>query len=568
MIEDKIINIGLYVEKLVGWMTANLAFLFDFIKDSGNSTIGGIETFLLALPFYMIIALFVIIAWFNANKGVSIFTLIGFLVIYFMGFWTDTMETLALVLVSTVVALVLAIPLGILVAKSKTSEKIIRPILDLMQTMPAFVYLIPAVLFFSIGKLPGAFATIIFAMPPAVRFTALGIQQVPAELIESARAFGCTPKQMLLKVELPIAKNTIFAGLNQTIMMALSMVVVAGMIAAGGLGERVLEGINNLDIALGFESGLAVVILAIILDRITQGFGKKNAKKTKKQKDFQFIALGLWCLASLLFVVHQKMSENELEKKTISIAYVDGWDEGKAMTMIAKNILESKGYEVKIEKAAVDLILASMANGTTDLFLDTWLPATHGTKIAKFQDKLVQLGKMYDEAKIGLCVPSYVPINSIEELNVNKDKFKDRIVGIEEGAGISEKTKMAIYTYELDLNVMSSSTVAMLSELQREYEAQNWIVFMGWEPHWMFGRWDLKILDDPRGIFGDTEQIYAYSRIKFDEEHHEVAQLIANMHFDADVMARLLADLQESDDYNEAIRTWVAQNSQLIASWN
>ncbi|MFV0290335.1 MAG: ABC transporter permease, partial [Mangrovibacterium sp.] len=325
MIEDKIINIGLYVEKLVGWMTANLAFLFDFIKDSGNSTIGGIETFLLALPFYMIIALFVIIAWFNANKGVSIFTLIGFLVIYFMGFWTDTMETLALVLVSTIVALVLAIPLGILVAKSKTSEKIIRPILDLMQTMPAFVYLIPAVLFFSIGKLPGAFATIIFAMPPAVRFTALGIQQVPAELIESARAFGCTPKQMLLKVELPIAKNTIFAGLNQTIMMALSMVVVAGMIAAGGLGERVLEGINNLDIALGFESGLAVVILAIILDRITQGFGKKNAKKTKKQKDFQFIALGLWCLASLLFVVHQKMSENELEKKTISIAYVDGW---------------------------------------------------------------------------------------------------------------------------------------------------------------------------------------------------------------------------------------------------
>lgn len=565
--ENSIINIGYYVEKLVMWMTTHLAFFFDFVKNTGNGVIGGVETFLLTLPFYLVIALLVIIAWFNVGKGVSLFTLLGMLLIYLMGFWTDTMETLALVLVSTITALVFAIPLGIAVAKSSTCSKIVRPMLDLMQTMPAFVYLIPAVLFFSIGKLPGAFATIIFAMPPAVRFTALGIQQVPEELIESARAFGCTPKQMLLKVELPIAKNTIFAGLNQTIMMALSMVVVAGMIAAGGLGERVLEGINNLDIGLGFESGLSVVILAIVLDRITQAFGKTRPKKTKYKKDMQLIVLGGWCLIALFFFIHKTMSEKSDERNTISMAYVDGWDEGKAMTLIAKSLLEEEGYQVKIEKAAVDLIFASMANGSTDLYLDTWLPTTHGSKVKKLEDKLHRLGKMYDGARIGLCVPSYVPINSIEELNINKDKFADRIVGIEEGAGISNKTKVAVQDYELDLKLMNSSTVAMLSELQRQYDAQEWIVFTGWKPHWMFGRWDIKMLQDPKAVYGDEEQIYAYARNGFSQEHAEVSKLIAQMHFDGATLAGLLAKLQEADDYQQEIEKWIADNQSLVNSW-
>lgn len=565
--ENKIIDIGQYIEKLVNWMTVHLAFLFDFIKNTGNASIGGLESFLVGLPFFLVIAFFVIIAWFNVSRGMSLFTLCGFLLIYFMGFWVDTMETLALVLVSTVTALIFAIPLGILVAKSKTAEKIIRPILDLMQTMPAFVYLIPAVLFFSIGKLPGAFATIIFAMPPAVRFTALGIQQVPAELIESARAFGCTGKQMLFKVELPIAKNTIFAGLNQTIMMALSMVVVAGMIAAGGLGERVLEGINNLDIALGFESGLAVVILAIILDRITQAFGKTRQKKTKYKKDMQFIVLGVWALVALLCFIHEEMTAKKQAQNIISIAYVDGWDEGKAMTMVAKQLLEERGYQVKIERAAVDLIFASMSNGTTDLYLDAWLPVTHGSKVEKLEGKLEQLGQLYDEASIGLCVPSYIPIQSIEELNAHKDKFSERIVGIEEGAGISNKTKQAVVDYDLDLKHMTSSTVAMLSELQRQYEAGEWIVFAGWKPHWMFGRWDIKMLEDPKGVYGDTEQIYAYSRKGFAEDHAELARLIANMHYAPEVLAKLLADLQNAEDYQQGVKKWIEMNRELVDSW-
>ncbi|MEF9477580.1 ABC transporter permease subunit [Chryseobacterium sp. 1B4] len=177
-------------------------------------------------------------ALWKAGKAIAVVTAAGLSLIFLMGLWTETMETLALIFVSTITALVLSIPLGILAAKSKIADKIIRPLLDLMQTMPAFVYLIPAVLFFSIGKVPGAFATIIFAMPPAVRLTSLGIEAVPKDIVEAARAFGATGRQILFKVELPLAIKTILTGINQTILLSLSMVVIAGMIAAGGLGKK------------------------------------------------------------------------------------------------------------------------------------------------------------------------------------------------------------------------------------------------------------------------------------------------------------------------------------------
>lgn len=272
----KIINLGQYIETAVNWLTEHAKPFFDLIKNVGNSSILGIEWALTNVPYYIIILLFGLLAWWKAGKGTAILTVAGFALIFLMGFWKETMETLALIFVATLTALVLSVPLGIWAAKNKVAAKIIRPMLDLMQTMPAFVYLIPAVLFFSIGKVPGAFATIIFAMPPAVRLTTLGISSVPKDIVEAARAFGATNSQILFKVELPLAMTTILAGINQTILLSLSMVVIAGMIAAGGLGEKVLEGINNLDIGLGFESGLCVVILAIILDRITQGFVKKK----------------------------------------------------------------------------------------------------------------------------------------------------------------------------------------------------------------------------------------------------------------------------------------------------
>ncbi|RKF42144.1 glycine/betaine ABC transporter [Sphingobacterium siyangense] len=274
---NKVIDIGQYIAVAVNWLTDHLEPFFNLIKNTGNASIIGLEWVLTTIPFFIIIALFTGLAWWKSGKGVALTTLVGLTLIYLMGFWIATMETLALVLVATLTALVISVPLGVWGAKNKLAAKIIRPLLDLMQTMPAFVYLIPAVLFFSIGKVPGAFATIIFAMPPAVRLTTLGIDAVPKDIVEAARSFGATNSQILFKVELPLATKTILAGINQTILLSLSMVVIAGMIAAGGLGEKVLEGINNLDIGLGFESGLSVVILAIILDRITQGFVKKKA---------------------------------------------------------------------------------------------------------------------------------------------------------------------------------------------------------------------------------------------------------------------------------------------------
>ena len=224
----------------------------------------------------MTVILLAITAYLIAGVPVTIFTVVGFFLVLSMDLWVPTMESLSLVLSATLFALLIGIPLGILTARSQLADQIVRPILDFMQTMPAFVYLIPAVIFFGLGKVPGAMATLIFAMPPAVRLTSLGIRQVPSEVVEAALSFGSTDRQLLYKAQLPIAMPTILAGVNQTIMLALSMVVIGGMIGAGGLGEVVLSGITQLKLGLGFEGGIAVVILAIYLDRVTQALGTRK----------------------------------------------------------------------------------------------------------------------------------------------------------------------------------------------------------------------------------------------------------------------------------------------------
>lgn len=273
------IHIGNYIEDFINWLTTNFGSFFDAIKVVVESVVDSVEWVLMFPPFYVIIALVTFLAWKRTGWGVTLLSLFGLTLIWAMGYWEQTMATLALILSSAFIALLMGIPLGIWAAKKPLAGKLIRPLLDLMQTMPAFVYLIPAVLFFGLGKVPGAFATVIFAMPPAVRLTTLGISQVPKDIVEATRSFGATSRQLLFKVELPLALPTILAGVNQTIMMALSMVVVSAMIAAGGLGEVVLKGITQLKIGLGFEGGIAVVILAVILDRITQSFGTKTKIK-------------------------------------------------------------------------------------------------------------------------------------------------------------------------------------------------------------------------------------------------------------------------------------------------
>lgn len=273
------IPIGKYVEIMIDWLTNSFAPFFEGIKSGLLAIIHGFEWLFTITPPLVTVLIIVAIAWKIANKKTAFLSGLGLLLIQCINLWPATMKTFALVTTSTTIALLIGIPLGILISRFNTLNLIIRPILDFMQTMPAFVYLIPAVYFFDLGPVPGAVATVIFAMPPVVRLTNLGIRQVAKEVIEASRSFGATPSQMLFKVQIPLAMPTILAGLNQTIMLSLSMVVISAMIGSGGLGDVVLKGITQMKMGLGFEGGLAVVILAMVLDRITQNLGQSQKAK-------------------------------------------------------------------------------------------------------------------------------------------------------------------------------------------------------------------------------------------------------------------------------------------------
>ena len=236
-----------------------------------------------ALIIFAMILVFAGIAWIASNWKVALFTVLGFYAIWALAQWENAMSTLALVLVAVIVALILALPLGVLAAKSQIVSTILKPILDFMQAMPALAYLVPAIVMFSVGVVPGAFATIIFAMPPGVRLTELAIRQVAEDKVEAAQAFGATPAHILFKVQLPLAMATIMAGINQVIMLALSMVVLAGMAGSGGLGGEVVGAISRLNVGIGVEAGLAVVILAVYLDRVTAGLGNKTPLERAKR---------------------------------------------------------------------------------------------------------------------------------------------------------------------------------------------------------------------------------------------------------------------------------------------
>ncbi len=273
------INVGDFFEQVIHWLRDNLGWLFSAIASAVDGVLWLFEGILKGPHPLIIIAALTVIAYFAAKKGVAIFTVLGFLLVISMGLWEETMDTLALVFAAVLIALAIGLPLGILASKKDWVAHGIRPILDFMQTLPPFVYLIPAVFFFRLGKVPGVIATLIFALPPAVRLTNLGIRQVSVEIKEAAASFGSTPRQMLFKAELPSAMPTIMAGINQTIMLSLSMVVIAGMIGAGGLGNVVLRGITQLRIDEGFEGGISIVILAIFLDRVTQALGTPRARE-------------------------------------------------------------------------------------------------------------------------------------------------------------------------------------------------------------------------------------------------------------------------------------------------
>ena len=275
MFEEAVIPLDGWVTLFVDWLVDNYRDFFQTLKWPVETTLNGFEHGLNAVHPTIIIIIVVLAAWKFSGKRLAVFSLGSMVLVGLLGLWEDTMTTLAMVLSSVLFCAVVGIPLGIMSGRSNRFEAYLRPVLDAMQTTPAFVYLVPIVMLFSVGNVAGVLATIIFALPPIIRLTSLGIRGVHQELVEAAQAFGATRWQVLIKVQIPLALPTILAGLNQTIMMALSMVVIAALIGAGGLGSPVILGLNTLDIGRAVVGGLGIVLIAIILDRLTQSIAKK-----------------------------------------------------------------------------------------------------------------------------------------------------------------------------------------------------------------------------------------------------------------------------------------------------
>ena len=269
MLIDQKIPLGQYIASFVEWLTQNGANYFDAIAQGLEFMIHGVTSALTWFNPFVLIALFAALAHLIQRKwALTVFVALSFLLILNLGYWQETMETLAQVTFATVVCVVIGVPLGILAAHKPMFYTAMRPVLDLMQTVPTFVYLIPTLTLFGLGVVPGLISTVIFAIAAPIRLTCLGIQDVPAELMDAGKAFGCSRWQLLTRIELPHAMPSIGAGITQCIMLSLSMVVIAALVGADGLGKPVVNALNTADISLGFEAGLAIVLLAILLDRV------------------------------------------------------------------------------------------------------------------------------------------------------------------------------------------------------------------------------------------------------------------------------------------------------------
>ncbi|MFP8965117.1 choline ABC transporter permease subunit [Pokkaliibacter sp. CJK22405] len=263
------IPLGSWIEHFVDWLIVHGASFFDAISWVLSSVIGGVVDALNWMPPLVVVALVGVLAWFLQRRwSLTLFSVGALLLILNLGYWSEMLDTLVLVLMATLLSVIIGIPIGIAAAHRPWLYQVLRPILDLMQTIPTFVYLIPTLILFGLGVVPGLISTIIFALPAPIRLTYLGISKVPGELLEAGKAFGATPMKLLLRVELPAAMPSITAGVTQCIMLSLSMVVVAALVGANGLGKPVVRALNTVNVSQGFEAGLAIVLLAIVLDRL------------------------------------------------------------------------------------------------------------------------------------------------------------------------------------------------------------------------------------------------------------------------------------------------------------
>ncbi|VHC29079.1 glycine betaine transport system permease [Streptococcus pyogenes] len=559
------------VEQLTEWLTKTFSGLFDIMQVVGSFLMDWMTKTLLFIHPLLFIVLVTAGMFFLAKKKwpLPTFTLLGLLFIYNQGLWKQLMNTFTLVLVASLISVLIGIPLGIWMAKNATVRQIVNPILDFMQTMPAFVYLIPAVAFFGIGMVPGVFASVIFALPPTVRFTNLAIRDIPTELIEASDAFGSTGKQKLFKVELPLAKNTIMAGVNQTMMLALSMVVTGSMIGAPGLGREVLSALQHADIGSGFVSGLALVILAIVLDRMTQLFNSKPQEKAKAGKTNKWIglaALAVFLIAALGRGIMTMTSGMADKGETVNIAYVQ-WDSEVASTHVIAEVLKNEGYHVTLTPLDNAVMWQTVANGNADFSTSAWLPVTHGQQYQKYKSKLDDLGPNLKGTKLGLAVPKYMTdVNSIEDLSKQADQ---KITGIEPGAGIMAAAQKTLKEYHnlSSWELVAASTGAMTTSLDQAIKKKDPIVVTAWSPHWMFAKYDLKYLKDPKETFGSTENINTIARKGLKKDLPNVYKIIDKFHWTQKDMEAVMLDINKGMSPEAAAKKWVEANKSKVSSW-
>ncbi len=554
------------VTKGVNWLTNHLSGLFNLMQHVGQTVMDGMTNALVAVPMPLMIAGITLIAILTTPKkyGFPLFTFVGLAIIANQNLWDDLMSTLTLVIMASVISLVIGIPLGIITAKSPKTAAGVKPILDFMQTMPGFVYLIPAVAFFGIGVVPGVFASIIFALPPMVRMTDLGIRQVPVSLVEAADSFGSTTWQKLIKLELPSARNTILAGANQTIMLALSMVVTASMIGAPGLGRGVLSAVQHANIGSGFVNGLGLVILAIIIDRFTQKLNSKPGEKaeTKPWKRWTILATLVVMIGG--GVVNAVTTKKETGQR-VNLGYVE-WDSEVASTNVLAESLKQHGYNVTMTPLDGAVLWQSIAKGQVDASVSAWLPYTNKVLYNKFKNDIDLLGPNLQGAKTGLVVPDYMNVNSIEDLTNQADKT---ITGIEPGAGemASAKKTLSSYTNLNGWQLQGSSSGAMAIALDKAYKAKKDIVVTGWSPHWMFSKYHLKYLADPKGTMGRGESINTFTRKGLKKENPKLEKVLDKFHWSKDDMESVMLAIQNGKSPKEAANNWLKAHQKLADSW-
>ncbi len=339
--------LGTWVDSIVDWITITFAGLFSFFTSVTDGFLNIIVDILSFGPPIVLIVILALLVTYTSKWPLGVFTLLSLLLIDNLGYWESTIQTLAIVLVAGFFTILIGIPVGIWCAQSKTAQKIITPILDFMQTMPAFVYLIPSILFFGIGVVPGIVASFIFAIAPTIRMTNLGIQEVPKELIEASNAFGSTASQKLFKVQLPLATPTILAGINQSIMLSLSMVVTASLVGAPGLGADVYRAVSQINVGQGFEAGLSIVFIAIILDRMTQNIRKPAYEHFVSRKMVLSIVAGLVVVAGIVLALPKDKPVNNTATNDIG-AQTDykiiGIEPGAGLMKLTKTAI--KDYEL------------------------------------------------------------------------------------------------------------------------------------------------------------------------------------------------------------------------------